>query len=804
MRLFVSFAHVDEVRVEEFAEILRAGGFDPWWDDRLEPGDEWKVELRNRIAACDAFVCMLSTDAVESEWCRWELDQAAKLSKPIIPILLRTGTPIPPTLNKLQFLDASAGLHNVEVAKLVGKLARLKQSYNQDYQGRDQNPNGLPARFRQPLPKDYRTVAQAYLQTLTPDMSLFYWSPKPVPESSTSRHIVGMDFGTTFSSVAVHREGLTELIPNDFGETSTLSAVAIASDGTPLVGSRAADFILQRPERGVLEVKRLLGHDFVREFGGTPVLEVDGLAYTPVHLAAFVLRRLRKDAESHLQCSIDKVVLAAPAYFDQSQFAALMQAAKLAGLNVVRVLAEPVAACIGANWHRDQAENLFVYDLGGGTFDASIIDYGEGVFEVKAVKGDTRLGGADFDRVIVDYCVQNFEELTGVELAENATALMRIRDAAERTKITLSTARTETVSVPFIVSAGSTMLHLGVDLTRTRYNELTHSLVARTVALTREALEDASYSPDNIDRVLVVGRASRAPSVSTALKDLFGARIRTAPDQVVALGAATQGAILSGQYSVGKVVLLLDSLTHTLRIQVAGGRTTPVLLRNTPFPTQVSLPFTGQRPSQNMLIRVVAGESSWAERNLLLAELKIQCKPGTPVPTRVEVTMDIDANSHLKISVGEVGGPNQVEASVSLRQNAEWKVLEHERLSHQNELLVPIRCNTARLAPLVEASLRDTTTVQRWIGQAVTDLILSREERSDVYQVWWKEKDMWLRSHHSGDVPFASENIFNHIPFERELLVDLLEERFGRDLTPLRTCLSIKCIVEKLVAAVPV
>lgn len=171
-------------------------------------------------------------------------------------------TPLPPTLNKLQYLDASAGLQNIAVAKLVGKLARLKQSYNQDYQRRDQNPNGIPARFRQPLPKDYRTIAQAYLQTLTRDMRLFDWQPRPATESSSSRDIVGIDFGTTFSSVAVHREGLTELIPNDFGETSTLSAVAIASDGTPLVGSRAADFILQRPERGVLEVKRLFGQDF--------------------------------------------------------------------------------------------------------------------------------------------------------------------------------------------------------------------------------------------------------------------------------------------------------------------------------------------------------------------------------------------------------------------------------------------------------------------------------------------------------------------------------------------------------------
>ena len=606
MRLFISFAHIDEVLVGALARILADADHEIWWDDELQVGDDWEAELLRQIAGCDVFLCVASDDSAESEWCRWELAQARALSKIIVPVMVRPGAKLPREIASLQYADLSSGVSDDRAVRLIQGLARLRQTMAPEAASASPSPRGFPARFTRPLPKSYRTVAQGYLRPAAPDSVAYEWPKTPASPVDPGGRIVGIDFGTTTSAVALHRGTTISFLPNDLGETGTPSAVAIGLDGTPLVGQRAIDLLLRRPERGVLEVKRLFGREMIDEVGGPPVLEVDGISYSPVDLAAFVFRKLRIDAESYFGSSIRRAVLAAPAYFDIGQLVALQRAAHLAGLEVMRVIAEPVAACLGVYRGTSKQDVLtLVYDLGGGTFDVSLVECGEGVFEVKTVNGDTHLGGADFDREVVDYCVEEFRIATGIGIRGNATALMRLRHEVERAKIELSTVRLTTIHVPFIVIQPEGPLDLTVELTRVRYNELTHNLVSRSVALTRSAIDDAGVTPATLDDVIVVGRAAIAPSVRVALRDLFGDKRRVAPDHVVALGAAVQAGVLDGTV---KDMLLLDTVTNTLRIQVVGGRSVPVIPRNRTIPDRSTVSLTAQHPDQrSVLIRGTRG-----------------------------------------------------------------------------------------------------------------------------------------------------------------------------------------------------
>jgi hypothetical protein len=346
VRLFLSYAREDRIRVSELVEVLRAGGFEVSWDDEISPGAEWATELERGIARCEAFLCAISKDATESEWCQWELAQAVALGRPIIPILIRPAAPPLPAIAKLQWLDISAGLRNRDVAQLVGHLARLGQKPPRGSVTHREHPAGLPSRVLPPVPRDHLTVSQAVLVPSTTAQRPYAWQPDP-DRAAQSIEILGVDFGTSTSAVAVARGSEVEMIPNDLGEISTPSVVAIASDGTPLVGQRAVDLLMQSPERGIVEVKRALGREMEGEFGGPVVLEVDGVAYSPIQLTAFVLRQLRRDAEAYIGGPVRGAVLGAPAYFDSSQCDALVRAAKLAGLAVTRVIPEPVAACMG-------------------------------------------------------------------------------------------------------------------------------------------------------------------------------------------------------------------------------------------------------------------------------------------------------------------------------------------------------------------------------------------------------------------------------------------------------------------------
>ena len=627
-------------------------------------------------------------------------------------------------------------------------------------------------------------------------MVLYQW-PEEARESQGYDTVLGIDFGTTESSVAVWDDGVATLIPNQFGDTSTISAVAITTDGTPLVGTEAVELLLNRPERGVLEVKRLLG---VESAEGPDVLVVDGIAYTAIQLAAFLFRQLRRDAEAYLHTKVTAVVLAAPAYFDPHQFAALTQAATLAGLDVLRVLPEPVAACMGVERDVKSVEDKtwMVYDLGGGTFDASIVEFGEGVFEVKAVNGETHLGGADFDRVLVDYCVTEFYKTTGLNMKDDLPALMKIRTSAERAKIALSHVVDTAIRVPALAFTDKGPVDLHVRLSQARCTELTQHLTAETLRLTRAALADAGEAAMSVDNALIVGRAARAVGVSVALQDLFSQRLLRAPDNVVALGAATQGGVFSGRV---RDVLLLESTTRTLRVEIENGQATPIIVRNTTIPTRNTLKLVAQGDGDRTVVRIVAGESSWAVRNLMLAEVLIPQEAGRSVGWPWDLILDIDANSVVNVTIRDSNAKELGRGEFALRQTRSQTPSARRRGSLPRTTKMPRLAEAIGLSPIGMDTFRSRVELRRWLGRAATDLVLARVGPY-ARGGWWKALGDWLVRHPDEDIPaeLSTAVVFDIFSFERELLVDTLEQSLKEDLQSVRSSSSIEALAEALTA----
>jgi molecular chaperone DnaK len=800
-KFFISYSRVDEIRVADLVDILRQGGFEPWWDDRLELGDDWKKSLEDRIAECEGFVCVISPDSVASEWCQWEMAQASELSKPVFPVLIRAGAVLPPVLARLHYLDASEGFNASVAARLVGKLASSGQKSFADRGILHRVPRGVPARLSRTLPTDYRTLAQAYFQPFGRGVSLYKWpnEARIKPERQGLRTIPGIDFGTTESSIAVCTGGAVTLIPNRFGETSTSSAVAIAPDGTPLVGAEAIELLLDRPERGVLEVKRLLGAEAAN---GPEVLVIDGIAYSAIQLAGFLLRQLRLDAEKYLDAEVSEVVLAAPAYFGPDQYAALTEAATLAGLKVVRIIPEPIAACMAVAHDRDrsllQDETWMIYDLGGGTFDASIVEFaaldGESQFEVLAVNGDTQLGGADYDRVLVEHCVAEFFGSTGIELNNDPAALMRIRRSVERAKIALSCDAHASVRVSALALTVEGEVDLHVSLSQQLCTELTQHLTAETLRLTRTVLADAGKIPQRVDKVLVVGRAARAAGVAVGLQDLFSQGLHYAVDHVVALGAATQGGVLSGYL---KDALLLDAITRTLRLEAANGQAVPIIPRNRTIPWRENLEL---RPSQDAghptVIRVLAGESSWPARNTVLVEISISSDRDGQWPWTLK--LDIDTNLVVHLRIYGKDGNELGRTQFGLRQaRAQPPMGGKDCLANQARL--PRLANAITLSPVRQDICTDKIALRRWLARAATDLVLARVGPG-AKGGWWLALGDWLDKHPSGDVSneFAKEIVFNIFSMERELLLDALEQQLGADLRSVRAPSSVETLAAAL------
>ncbi|MCL6443553.1 MAG: molecular chaperone DnaK [Alicyclobacillus sp.] len=460
--------------------------------------------------------------------------------------------------------------------------------------------------------------------------------------------VIGIDLGTTNSCVAVMEGGEPVVIPNAEGNRTTPSVVAFTKEGERLVGDVAKRQAITNPDRTIISIKRHMGTDHK--------VTIDGKSYTPQEVSAMILQKLKADAEAYLGETVTQAVITVPAYFSDSQRQATKDAGKIAGLEVLRIVNEPTAAALAYGLDKEGEQTILVYDLGGGTFDVSILELGDGVFEVKATSGNNRLGGDDFDERIMDYLIDTFQKDTGINLRNDRMALQRLKDAAEKAKKELSSTLTTTISLPFISADASGPKHLEVNLTRAKFEEITADLVEKTLGPTRQALQDAGLTASQIDRVILVGGSTRIPAVQEAIKKLIGKEPSKGvnPDEVVAVGASIQAGVLTGEV---KDIVLLDVTPLSLGIETMGGVFTRLIERNTTIPTSKSQIFSTAADNQTSVeIHVLQGEREMARDNKTLGRFTLSDIPPAPrgVP-QIEVTFDIDANGIVNVSAKDLG-----------------------------------------------------------------------------------------------------------------------------------------------------
>ena len=508
--------------------------------------------------------------------------------------------------------------------------------------------------------------------------------------------IIGIDLGTTNSCMAVMEGGKATVIANAEGVRTTPSVVGFAKNGERLVGEAAKRQAVTNPDKTISSIKRHMGSDYK--------VNIDGKDYTPQEISAMILQKLKTDAEAYLGEKVTEAVITVPAYFNDAQRQATKDAGKIAGLDVKRIINEPTAAALAYGLDEGKEQKIMVYDLGGGTFDVSIIEIGDGVIEVKSTNGDTHLGGDDYDQKIIDWMVSEFKSKEGIDLSGDKMAMQRLKEAAEKAKKELSSTTTSNINLPFITATADGAKHLDMNLTKAKFEELTNDLTERTAIPVQNALRDAGYSASDINKVLLVGGSTRIPAVQEKVKSLMGQEPSKTlnPDECVALGASIQGGKLAGDAGAGDI-LLLDVTPLTLSIETMGGVATHLIERNTTIPTKKSQVFSTAADNQTAVdINVVQGEREFARDNKSLGTFRLDgIMPAPRGVPQIEVTFDIDANGIVNVSAKDKGTGKENHITITSGSNmskddidkAVKEAKEYEAKDKERKEAVDIRNN---------------------------------------------------------------------------------------------------------------